>query len=180
MSKKQIVDLVTAIILIIVGSALLIVPILEIMNVKVIFMVVLGIYGLMNLIQFILTRKDQDYEGLFTMIASLIVLIMVAYLNVSKVPWYLALALFTWIILMALIKLKKADYYNDRKNKVWILKVITLILFVLAGLLTTINLYYSNDIQILVLGFFFLVHGMLELFDPLTLYLLDIKKEKKN
>ncbi len=173
MSKKQIVDLITAVVLILVGSALLIFPILEIINVKIIFMVVLGIYGILNLIQFILTRKAKDYEGLFTMIASIIVLGIVAKLNVAKVPWYLAIALFTWIILMALIKLKKADYYNDRKNKIWILKIVTLILFVLTGLLTTINLYYTNDIQILVLGFFYLIHGILELFDPLTLYLLD-------
>ena len=175
MNKKQIVDLITAIILIVVGSALLIFPILEVINVKIIFMVVLGIYGAMNLIQFILTRNSKDYEGLFTTIASVIVLIIVANLNVNKVPWYLAIALFTWIILMALIKLKKADYYNDRKNKVWILKIVTLILFVLTGLLTTLNLYYTNDIQILVLGFFYLIHGILELLDPLTVYLLEKK-----
>ena len=175
MNKKQIVDLITAIILIVVGSALLIFPILEVINVKIIFMVVLGIYGIMNLIQFILTRNSKDYEGLFTTIASVIVLIIVANLNVNKVPWYLAIALFTWIILMALIKLKKADYYNDRKNKVWILKIVTLILFVLTGLLTTLNLYYTNDIQILVLGFFYLIHGILELLDPLTVYLLEKK-----
>ena len=151
MNRKQIVDLITAIILILVGSALLIFPILEVINVKIIFMAVLSIYGIMNLVQFLLTRKSKDYEGLFTMIASVIVLVIVANLNVGKVPWYLAIALFTWIILMALIKLKKA------------------------GLLTTINLYYPNDIQILVLGFFYLIHGILELLDPLAVYLLEKK-----
>ena len=72
---------------------------------------------------------------------------------------------------MALIKLKKADYYNDRKEKIWILEIVTLIIFILSGLLTTINLYYENDIQILVLGYFYLIHGILELVDPLTNYL---------
>ena len=76
---------------------------------------------------------------------------------------------------MSLIKLKKADYYNDRKNKAWILEIITLILFILSGLLTTINLYYENDIQILVLGYFYLIHGILELVDPIALFLKDSK-----
>ena len=76
---------------------------------------------------------------------------------------------------MSLIKLKKADYYNDRKNKFWILEIVTLILFILTGLLTTINLYYENSIQILVLGYFYLIHGILELVDPLTMYLNEKK-----
>ena len=76
---------------------------------------------------------------------------------------------------MSLIKLKKADYYNDRRNKTWILEVVTLILFILSGLLTTINLYYENDIQVLVLGYFYLIHGILELVDPLTIYLTGMK-----
>ena len=97
-------------------------------------------------------------------------------LDVNDVPWYLAFALFIWIILMSLIKLKKADYCNDRKNSVWILKIVTLILFSLSGLLTTINLYYTSEVQILVLGFFYLIHGILELLDPLTIYLVEKKK----
>ena len=53
----------------------------------------------------------------------------------------------------------------------WIFEVICLVLFILTGLLTTMNLYYENDIQVLVLGYFFLIHGMLELFDPIVISL---------
>lgn len=176
MNKKQIVDLIIAVILILCGSAMLIFPLFNLVNVKTIFISVLLFYGFMNLIQFILTRTSKDYEGLFTMIASVIVLIIAWKLDISNVPWYLAMALFIWIIMMSLIKLKKADYYNDRKNSVWILKVVTLILFILTGLLTTINLYYTSEVQVLVLGFFYLIHGILELLDPLTVYLVEKKK----
>lgn len=173
MNKKQIVDLITATILIICGSILLVFPLFKIVNVKIIFMSILGLYALMNLIQFLLTKKAKDYEGLFTTIASLITLLISWQLKINETPWYLALTLFIWIICMSLIKLKKADYYHDRKNSIWILKIITLILFILTGLLTTINLYYTSDVQVLVLGFFYLVHGILELLDPLTLYLIE-------
>ena len=173
MKKKQIVDLIIALILVLCGSLLLIFPLLSFINVKKIFLVVLIVYGLLNLIQFLLTIKDKDYEGLFTAFASFITIVVVSSLDIEKVPWYLALSLFIWIILMSLIKLKKADYYHDRKNNVWILKIVTLILFILSGLLTIINLYYSSDVQILVLGFFYLIHGILELLDPLTLYIVD-------
>lgn len=172
MTRKQIIDLITAVFLIICGSIILIFPLFHFVKIKYIFIGVLIVYALLNLIHFILTYKNKDYESLYTVIASVIVLILVSYLNVEKVPWYLALSLFIWVILMSLIKLKKADYYNDRANKLWILKVISLSLFILTGLLATINLYYENDIQTLILGFFFLIHGILQLFEPLCNYLM--------
>lgn len=171
MNKKQKVELIIATFLILCGSLVLIFPLFQFVKVKLIFILVLAVYGILNLIKFIFVRESKDYEGLFTTLASIVALIVVCFLDVDNVPWYLALSLFIWIIMMALIKLKKADYYNDRKNKTWILEVVTLILFILSGLLTTINLYYENDIQVLVLGYFYLIHGILELVDPLTIYL---------
>ena len=175
MNSKQKVELIIAAFLIVCGSLLLIFPLFHFVDVKLIFSIVLGVYAFLNLIKFILIRKTKDYEGLFTTIASIIALVLVILLDVDNVPWYLALCLFVWIALMSVIKLKKADYYNDRKDGVWILEIVCLILFILSGLLTTINLYYENDIQVLVLGYFYLIHGILELVDPLTNYLIRRK-----
>ena len=175
MDRKQIVDVSIAVFLIICGSLLLVLPLFHYIKIKTVFMGIFAIYSIINLIQYILTFKSKDIEGLLTFFASIITLIIAWRLDIEKVPWYLALTLFIWIIMMSLIKLKKADYYNDRRNSVWILKIITLVLFILCGLLATINLYYSADVQILVLGFFFLIHGVLELLDPLTVYLLESK-----
>ena len=171
MNKKQKVELIIATFLILCCSLVLIFPLFQFVKVKLIFILVLAVYGVLNLVKFILVRESKDYEGLFTTLASIVALVVVCFLDIDSVPWYLALSLFIWIIMMSLIKLKKADYYNDRRNKTWILEVVTLILFILSGLLTTINLYYENDIQVLVLGYFYLIHGILELVDPLTIYL---------
>lgn len=175
MNKKQKVELIIATFLIIMGSLLLIFPLFHFIKVKLIFTSILGIYAILNFIKFLFVKQTKDYEGLFATLASLIVIILASFLDIESIPWYLALTLFIWIIFMSLIKLKKADYYNDRKNKAWILEIITLILFILSGLLTTINLYYENDIQILVLGYFYLIHGILELVDPIALFLKDSK-----
>lgn len=171
MKKKQIVDLIIAVVLIICGSLLLLFPLMHFIKVKIAFLFILGIYSVLNLVKFLLTSKSKDFEGLFTCIASIIVFVIALNLNIGDVPWYLALCLLIWIILLSLIKLKKSDYYNDLGNKMWIIKVISLILFILAGLLTVMNLYYENDIQLLVLGYFFVIHGILELFDPIVISL---------
>lgn len=175
MKRKQIVDFIIAVALIIVGSLVLTFPLLKVVNVKYIFIGVLAFYGIMNLIQFILTSKEKDFEGLLTMIASIITLLLLGFLEVENNPLNLALTLFAWIVLMSMIKLKKCDYYHDRNRSIWIFRLITLILFILIGLLSVINLYYEAEVQILVLGFFYFVHGVLELIDPVTNYLLDKK-----
>ena len=176
MKKKQKVDLVIALFLILMGSVLLVLPLFSFMKIKLVFNTVLILYALLNIIQFAITKEDKDYEGLFTFGASIITLLVAYKLDITARPWNLAVSLFIWVILMALIKLKKSDYYNDRKDKVWILRIVTLLLFILVGLLSIVNLYYTADIQILVLGFFFLIHGILELVDPISNYLIYSKK----
>lgn len=177
MKRKQIIDLIVAIILIVVGCALLIFPLLKVTYTKYIFIGVLAIYGVINLIQFILTNKDKDYEGLFTMIASILTLIILGLLDVDSNPYNMAIVLFVWVTLMSVVKLKKCDYYHDRHKKIWVLKMITLLVFILSGLLSVINLYYDKVVQVLVLGYFFFIHGLLELTDPITMYLLDLKEK---
>ena len=176
MKRKQVIDLIISILLIIIGSVLLIFPLLSIGYVKYIFMSVLALYGIINLIQFILTNKSKDYEGLFTMIASIISLIILGLLDVDNNPLNMAIVLFVWITLMSVVKLKKCDYYHDRHKKICVLKMINLLVFILIGLLSVINLYYDSNVQILVLGFFFFIHGLLELTDPVTIYVLDGKE----
>lgn len=174
MKKKVLVDFIIAIFLIVVGSIVLTFPLFKLANVRLIFGIVLGFYGAVNLIQFILTRESKDYEGLFTVGASIITILIMGFLDIDK-PLNLALTLFIWISFMSLIKLKKVDYYHDREKKIWFLRMITLILFVLSGLLCVINLYYEAEVQILSIGFFFFIHGILELVDPITNYLLEVK-----
>ena len=96
MKRKQIIDLITAIILIVLGSIILLFPLLKIVNVKYIFMGVLSFYGIMNLLKFILTNEAKDYEGLFTCIVSMITLILLGLID-TNIPLNLALTLFVWI-----------------------------------------------------------------------------------
>lgn len=176
MKRKQLVDLIIAIFLILTGCSLLVFPLVNFLNVKNIFLGVLIIYAILNFIKFLLTFKSKDYEGLLTFLASVVTMIVALKVDISLKPWNLAITLFVWIVMMSLIKLKKSDYYNDRNSKMWIIKIANLILFIVAGILATINLYYTVDIQILVLGFFFFINGILELVDPLANYILDEKK----
>lgn len=168
MKKKQKVDMSIAIFLILIGVILLILPLLGINNVKFLNTGIFALYTILNSIQFLLTKESKDYEGLHSAIGSLIVLIANIMINPNSNPKTLAMLLMTWIIFMSLAKLKKMDYYHDRRDRMWKIRAFNLSLFILSGVLACINLSYSSSVQVLVIGFFMLIHGILELFDPLV------------
>lgn len=168
MKKKQKVDMGIAIFLILIGVILLILPLFNISNIKWLNTGIFSLYTILNLIQFILTKESKDYEGLHSAIGSLIVLIANLLIRPINNPKTLSMLLMTWIIFMSLAKLKKMDYYHDRRDRMWKIRAFNLSLFILAGVLTCINLAYEGVVQVLVIGFFMLIHGILELFDPIV------------
>lgn len=168
MKFKQKVDTAIAIFLILIGIILLVLPIFNITNLKYLSFGIFALYTILNLIQFILTRKSKDYEGLHSAIGSLIILIASIVLKPEESPKTLAMLLMTWIIFMSLAKLKKMDYYHDKKDRMWKIRFLNLALFIISGILTCLNLAHPNSIQILIIGFFMLIHGILELLDPIV------------
>ena len=150
-------------------------PDFKILDLENILFTVMMAYATLNLVQFVFTRESKDYEGLFTAIFSYLIGVCGLYFDLFNGGVEMVAILLGWVILMSLVKFKKCDYYHDRKNKMWIIRIITLIIFIVTGLLTCVNLYYSNDVQVLLLGFFFYIHGILELIDPISVYLMENK-----
>ncbi|MBQ8902637.1 MAG: hypothetical protein IJY87_06250 [Bacilli bacterium] len=175
MDRRTLVEFITGWILVLAGGIMTILPIFSITNVRMVFIAIIAVYGIIHLIKNFFILEAKDFSGFRTAASCIVALILMMFMDINDSPWNLALILFIWVILMSLTKLKESDYYHDRKNKLWELNVINLILFILTGVLTSINLYYTGDVQILVLGFFFLINGILELMDPLAAYIMEKK-----
>ena len=173
MDRRTLVEFITAWILIILGVVVAILPIFNVMNIKSVFVIIIAVYGIVHLIKNFLMIGGKDYSGFGISLSCVMALILMLFLDINDSPWNLALILFIWLILMSLTKLKETDYYHDQNNKLWKLNIVNLILFIIVGIVTSINLYYTGDIQILVLGFFLIINGILELMDPVVAYLLE-------
>lgn len=168
MKEKQKVDFTVAMLLLFIGIALTIIPLMIAIKLNIIVRLLFSSYAIINLIQYILTRIDKDYEGLLTFFVSLITVILTFIFDIVTSPNRLAMTLMFWITAMSLIKFKKVDYYHDRRDRMWKLRVFTLFLFMITGILTAMNLAYSSAIQATIIGFFMIIHGILELFDPIV------------
>ena len=174
MKKKELVDFITGLSLMLMAGAILILPTFKIDNLLFILKVIYGYYALIKAVQFILIFKEKDFESLFTFLISLIAFISLFYL--SNTTKNIVLVLLIWMGAMCLIKLKKADFYHDRHNKMWILRLFMLFSFLTIGLLTGINLFYDEIVQTIIIGFFFLSNGMLDAIDPIVLYIMEHQK----
>lgn len=172
--KKRTIELINSILLVLFGIIVLALPLFDNNDIELVFILMFSIFGFISLYKFILVYKTKDYDGLFTFIACILGLVLVYILDLEK-PFHLALLIMLWVIVMSLIKLKKSDYYHDRKSKEWLIKFITMILFISTGIICAINLNEPNE-QMLVVGFFFYIHGILELMEPISLYLLKNKE----
>lgn len=171
MKTKQKIDTVIDSFLVIIGIIIVFLSIFKYSDVKLIFISVMICYAILNLVQFILTRDSKDYEGLYTFLASLTVGIIDFFFNFDNTD-VISVSIMSWVTMMAVIKFIKTDYYNDRKDRMWKFRVISLILFIVVGILASLSLNYNSNIQVMIIGYFFLIHGILELIDPITKYLI--------
>ena len=171
MKSKQKIDAAINSFLVIIGLIIIVLAVFKYSNVKVVFLTVMFSYALVNLIQYLLTKKSKDFEGLYTCLASLAVGGIDIFFSFDSSN-VLAISLMSWVSMMSVIKFIKTDYYNDRKDKMWKLRIVLLVLFMLIGIVTSISLNYNDNVRIIVLGYFFLIHGILELIDPITKYLI--------
>ncbi len=173
MNKKELVDLVTGISLMLLAGVILLLPTFKFNDLGFILKTVFGFYALIKLTQFLFTIKNKDFESLFTCIISIGALISLFLINLTNEN--LVLVLLIWMGLMCLIKLKKADFYHDRQNKMWVLRLFMLFAFLTSGLLTGLNLYYEASVQTIIVGFFFFINGILDIIDPIVCYLMEDK-----
>lgn len=170
--RKLIVDFIIDLCLIILSCFILIFPFLKIDNLKMVMIIIFGVITGLKFIQFLIIFREKDYESLCTSAISLVALLCVIFLpNKTKT---FSNILLIWMGLMCLVKLKKADFYEDRKNKMWILKIFVLFIFLITGLIVGLNLYEAES-KILLVGFFFLISSSLDIMDPIVRFILESK-----
>lgn len=165
METKQKVDMTNSIFMMLIGMIIITISAFYDLKLELIIPITFGLYTVSNTIRFILNRKSKDYDGLHTALASIVSLIVAIVIGMTT-PKKLFIVLMVWTILISLTKLKKADYYHDRRDRMWKLRLFTLITFIITSIITSINLANTNIA--LIIGFYFLINGLLETFDPIA------------
>ena len=79
----------------------------------------------------------------------------------------LAIFILIFALCKSFIKLKKADFYHDRKSKYWLIEVASLLFFLGISILESINLSFEENILFIVFGFYSFFLGVLDFYEIL-------------
>lgn len=128
------------------------------------FYILLGVYGIIKLTQFFLQKTKKDRENLYTAIVCFAVII-IYFIDFPNENMALTFSLLAWISLMSVVKLIKLDYLHDRSLPMFKVRVVGFLLFVLIGVVTNYTLLFRPVTQYEVIGFFFIINGMIYVFE---------------
>lgn len=162
MQQKITTDKLFSFILVLVGISYLIYPWFGNENPISLFYFFLGIYSGLKFIEYLFQKEKSDKENLYATIAS----VLIPFLRVIKFPkegMLLPLSILTWVALMSIVKLIKLDYLHDRGLPMFRFKLIGFIIFIILGVITSYSLYFEPKVQIIIIGFFITIIGIIDL-----------------
>jgi len=178
MKKDLNLETIVNIIIIVTGIGLIIYPWFGEMQPINLFHYLLGMFTGLKLVEFAAQKDKSDKENLYVAIASAIV----PFLAIVKFPnnsMLLPLSILTWVSLLAIVKLIKIDYLHDRDLEFYKVKLYGFIFFIILGILTSYSLHFIKTGQTIIIGFFIIVMGLLDLFkDHVEVYLSKSIKKK--
>ena len=169
--KNVLASLGCASVIFVLGVFILIGPVLQIQDFSFVYPLFFGIYALAELIIFSLSYQRKEYTSFFSFLISFLLFILTFVFDLTSRPNIIAFSLLLWILVNALVKLKRADYYHDKKSRMWTVEIVLLIIFFISGIMTSMNFAWGETAQILNLGYFVLICGILKIVELLILYL---------
>ena len=146
-------------------------PILRIKDFSFVYPLFFGVYALTELLLFALSYHRKEYSNFISFLISFVLFIMGFLMNLTESPRSIAISLLVFVLVNALAKLKRADYYHDRKSRLWSIEMTILVMFIVTGVVTSLNFAWGVEAQILTLGFFALICSIFKVVELLVVYL---------
>lgn len=153
------------------GVFILCCPVLHILDFTFVYPLFFGVYALTDLVLFALSYHRKEYSYFVSFLVSFVLFVLLFVFDLTSSPRSIALSLLIFVLFNSLAKLKRADYYHDKKSKMWTVEVVLLGLFFLTSIFTSMNFAFGVETQILVLGFFTIICGIFKVVEWLIVYL---------
>jgi len=133
------------------------------LNVNDLFLSMTLVLSCLNLALFYIIGKNPTSECLyFSICASLCGIV-----NLIITPYFensvtLAISILAITITFSLVKLFTVDYYHDRKDAFYYIEGILAIILLIVGMIISISVFNNPVIEIMELGFFMIIMGVIE------------------
>lgn len=169
MKKSYIIQIVIDIILIFLGMINYLFPTVINLNVNIIFFIEIAIYSVLNILEYVLDKTRKEPLYLFTI--SAVAAISSLFLRNFDSNYVLSITLVVWLIMLSIIKINSLEEIYKKYANLFIIKLTAMSVFVLIGILVSINLYYRISTISYMLAFLFISYGFLEFISDFSTYL---------
>ena len=143
-----------SVVILLFGCFFLLLPLFHISDITLVFGLFLAMFTIISLVMFVGQYKNKEYSSFFVFLISIILLIGSFLFPLTSQPKTLALSLLVWILFVSLAKIKRADFFHDRKSKIWCLEISLFFLFFLNGICTCLNFAFTEITSVLSFGYF--------------------------
>lgn len=158
---KNIINFYSSLSVVILGILFFLVPTISNMESNKILFVVMLLYFGIKISEYILTNKAKDSETIWVAIANALAAGAAIQYGTIESNILVSVSLSVWVLILTIIKLIKINEYRDQENTLMYFNIVTMSLFVLLGVLSVISIYREVVNINLILGFFFIVEGIL-------------------
>ncbi len=126
------------------------------------------IYGVIHLALALANYNTKEFSHFFLGVIGIISFSILYCSNILTSIRGCSFFFFLFALLTCFIKLKKADYFHDRKNILWRMELSFLFLYFLATILFCVNLVQKDSVLTLLFGFYILFIGSLEFMEAMV------------
>ena len=121
-------------------------------------------FGCVNLVKYIVVGKNPTTERVYMTVAcaasgALDIILGGFYDDQHMV---LAISIMVFVLAITTVKLFTIDYYHDRGDAFFYIETMLLSLFMVVGFVIAVNLFKDSTIQTIMLGFLFIIIGILD------------------
>lgn len=121
-------------------------------------------FACVNLIKYIVVGKNPTTERVYMTVASagsgaLNIILGGFFENQHMI---LAISIMVFVLSITTVKLFTIDYYHDRKDAFFYIETMLLCIFLIVGIVISVNLFSDTTLQTIMLGFLFIIIGILD------------------
>ena len=154
-------NLILSVIVLIMGIVIMIFKAFGLTDIILYVSVLFYIYAFFGIIAYFVKRREGDYELLLLSLINIVVATYMFVFQNDNLPMILGSAMTVYTILIVANRGYKVLLQKSQNNFVWVIKFIMTFLLAFIGILTTINLFNETTVQTMMMGYYFIITGVL-------------------
>lgn len=175
MKRYYFVQLVIDIVIIFLGFIVCLFPSISEINANMVFYILMVIYAGLELCEYIISNRSVK-EGLYLFFASGTCAFSSFFLKEYSTHAVISITLVVWLLMITIIKMIHLENIGNRKSRLFIIKLTTMSINILIGLLISSNIFFQMSKVGYMLAILYISYGFLELTSDFTEFLSEDTK----